>query len=158
MKIGFAKKKLTEFIIPDNRPAQNTASANPEHYRREVKFDITDRVKGLWRPDEGGSRKVVEDIYATALIAEDGKGPFLLIAIDQCLMTYTMLDLLTAPIVQELKIAKERIIIMPSHVHINVTFDLDKLQQAMLSMAQSAMENAEDAEMAPLHIQVDEKR
>ena len=158
MKTGFGQASLIPAIDWPATTGSRSEDGKPTDYDREQKFDITDRVVNMWRPEEGGPRIVVDELKVSVLYAADDAGPFVLAAIDYCDIEYEILDLLMKPIVTAFKVPPERIVFMPSHGHVSVVYDTEKLEEQIYSAVKQAVENQKETEIAFLNIPIDGKK
>jgi hypothetical protein len=158
MKLGFAKKKLNDALDLVVHSSGNDQVRNESKYAREIKFDVTDRVQGLWRPEDGQKREVKTDLFISAMAGEDSEGPWMLLGIDLCEFNYIFVDAVKAPIIKTLGIKGERIVFMPSHCHNNAAFDMKKLEQIVESAAKAAWDSRVEVEMGVLHLDIDAGR
>ena len=158
LKVGFGKANLTQACIFEDPVPVNQKSRPENLYIREEKFAISDRVEGRWRPGSGGIRKLVDSLFVTAMYGEDQNGPWAIIAIDECILSYKQTDNLQYPLINELGIPKERIVILPSHGHAIPEMKPEKYQKAVFDAVKQARENMSEVETASLNIKVDSKK
>jgi hypothetical protein len=158
MKIGFSKINLIDAIDWQATTAVSSKTPKINEFSRERKFDISDRVTGMWRPEEGGNRKVIEPMHISFLYSEDTNGPFVLAAMDHCDLDYDLLDLMREPIINECRIPLHRIVFLPSHCHVTVDYDKDKLQQSILAAVNQAKANMVEVEIDFLNVKTNGKK
>ena len=115
LEIGFGKSDLTRAGIFEDPVSPSQVKTSENKYSRESKFAISDRVEGRWRPGSGGTRKLADSIFVTAMYGEDQHGPWTIITLDEVELDFEEVDMLAHPLTEELGITKERIVILPSH-------------------------------------------
>jgi len=158
LEIGFGKADLTRAGIFED-PVQDSPDNTPENkYRREEKFAISDRVEGRWRPGSGGTRKLADSIFVAAMYGEDREGPWTILSIDKVTLPYEDVDMLADPLTKELGIAKNRIVMLPSHSHATPPLDPDLFQQAVLDAVKQARDERTEVEIASLNLQLEGKK
>ncbi len=163
LEIGFGKADLTRAGIFDDPVSDSPVSdklvqGSEEKYQREEKFAISDRVEGMWRPGSGGTRKLLDSIFVTAMYGEDQNGPWTIIALDEVTLEFSEVDLLMVLLIQNLGIPKERIVLLPSHSHATPPLDPDVFRQVVLDAVTQAKESRKEVEIASLNLLVDGKR
>jgi hypothetical protein len=133
LNIGFGKARLTEALDLSAAPAPPPANkTDASSFAIERKFDLTDRVQGLWRPDEAGPRRIVEDLWVRAMAGEDEAGPFVVLCFDLCEFAYQRVELFRRPLCAKLGYKPERVLCLPTHCHMTVKFHDHKLQALVL--------------------------
>jgi len=158
MRIGFAQANLIKAVDWHATAAVTSSSKSEKETLKEKKFDISDRVTGMWRPEQGGKRIVKAPLNISFLYGEDARGPLVWGAIDHCELAYQDLDIIRDPILSELRILKDRIVILPSHCHVTLTYDTDKLQRLVLTAIRQARQRMIETEMGSLHLKIDAKK
>jgi hypothetical protein len=158
MKIGFGKANLIDAV--DWQATFKSIPSTPEKkdFSREEKFDISDRVMGMWRPEEGGKRTVIEPMHISVLYSEDINGPFVLTAIDHCDLEYHDLDLIRQPIISQCGVPEQRIVFLPSHCHVTVIYDKDKLKQVIVTAVHQAKAGMVEVEIGFLNLKIAGKK
>lgn len=158
LKIGFGKADLTRAGIFENPVSDKLVQDSEEKYQREEKFAISDRVEGMWRPGSGGIRKLADSIFVTAMYGEDQNGPWTIIALDEVTLEFSEVDMLMHPLIQDLGIPKERIVLLPSHSHATPPLDPVVFPRLVLDAVRQAKESRSEVEIASLNLLVDGKR
>ncbi len=136
----------------------SAAGSAEKNYAREKKFDISDRVVGMWRPEEGGQRAVIEPLHISMMYGEDDHGPFVLVAIDHCDLEYHDLDVMRDPVLAECRIAGDRVVFMPSHCHVTLAYDAKKLQRLIADAVRQAKRDIAETEISAVHAKIDGKK
>lgn len=125
----------------------------------EKKFlDISDKcIIKLMNEKEGIPDRIVEPLEMAVMYGEDSNGPWVLLSFDLCESGYKFIDTIREPIMTELGIPSERIIILCSHVHvfIGLTFIGEAFRGIILNTVKSARSSSEEAEMAKLNLEID---
>ncbi len=155
LEIGFGKSDLTRAGIFEDPVSSSQVKTAENKYSREEKFAISDRVEGRWRPGSGGTRKLADSIFVTAMYGEDEGGPWTIITLDEVELGFQEVDMLADPLTEELGIAKERIVILPSHSHATPPLDPDLFQEVVLDAVRQARDNRTEVEIASLNLQVE---
>jgi hypothetical protein len=158
LEIGFGKADLTQAGIFEDPVPEDQESISEDKYRREEKFAISDRVEGRWRPGSGRTRELADSIFVTAMYGEDQEGPWTIITLDEVSLDFKLVDMLTLPLVEELGISKERIVILPSHSHATPRLDPGLFKQAVLDAVKQARDNRREVEVASLNLQLEGKK
>lgn len=158
MKIGFGKGRLTDAFDLTVRSKAAPAPAGEDRFRLEKKFDVTDRVKGLWRPDEAGERRIEDDLYVQAMAGADGNGPWAVLCFDTPGFPHHMVDAIREPLVREFGYRPERVLFLPTHCHMTVRYHPDKLRQVIIHAVREALERSVEAEMAAMTLSIDANR
>jgi hypothetical protein len=158
MKIGFAKSNLIEAIDWRATTSVFPKTKDSTNFLREEKFDISDRVSGMWRPENGGSRKIVQPLYISVLYGKENKKPFIILSIDHCEIEYQNLDIMREPILKEFNLSKDRVVFLPSHCHVTVKYDTGRLQNLIFNTIKQAKENLNDVEVATLNLKINGKK
>ncbi len=157
MQTGFSKIDLMDAV-----DWKATAAAEPagphQNGVRETKFGIADRVAGLWRPEKGGPRRVIEPLHISMMYGEDDQGPFVLAAIDHCDIEYQDLDRMRAPILAECAIAGDRVVFMPSHCHVTLAYDTGKLQHLIATAVRQAKSDMSETDVNAVHADIEGKK
>ncbi len=157
LEIGFGKADLTRAGIFEDPVAESPGNTSTGKYSREEKFAISDRVEGRWRPGSGGTRKLADSIFVTAMYGEDTEGPWTIIAIDEVSLDFGLVDMLSLPLIEELGISKERIVLLPSHSHATPPLDPDLFQEVVLEAVRQARDNQSEVEVASLNLLLEGK-
>jgi hypothetical protein len=155
MRLGFGKIALLDAVDWPATTAVPPPSGESRNYAREKKFAISDRVAGLWRPEDGGPRRIVQPLHLAILYGEDAQGPFALVGLDHLEITYRDLDALRAPILAEYGISRERVVFLPSHGHVSVVYEPHKLRELITAAARQARGSATDVEMNAVTVRLD---
>jgi len=155
LQIGFGKADLTRAGIFEDPVSDNQGNTPADKYSREEKFAISDRVEGRWRPGSGGTRKLADSIFVTAMYGEDHYEPWTIITLDEVSLDFGLIDMLALPLIEELGISKERIVMLPSHSHATPPLDPDLLKQAVLDAVKQARDNRTEVEIASLNLQLE---
>lgn len=155
LEIGFGKANLTRACIFNYPVQDNRKFMSEDKFRREEKFSISDRVEGRWRPESGGTRKLADSIFVTAMYGEDQNEPWTIIAIDKVKLDFNEVDMLASPLVKELGIPKERIVMLPSHSHATPPLDPVIFQKVLLNAVIKARDSRAVVEVASLDLQLD---
>lgn len=155
LEIGFGKADLTQAGIFEDPVTSSEVNTADNKYRREEKFAISDRVEGRWRPGSGGTRKLADSIFVTAMYGEDEEGPWTVISIDEVTLDIEDVDLLAHPLTEELGISKGRIVLLPSHSHATPPLDPDLFQMAVLKAVKQARDNRTEVEIASLNLSLE---
>lgn len=155
LTIGFGKADLTRAGIFENPVSDNKNHESGDKFRREEKFAISDRVEGRWRPGSGVPRKLVDSLFVTAMYGEDQNGPWTIVTLDQVTLDYGDVDIMMNPLIQNLGISKERIVLLPSHSHATPPLDPEILPLVVLEAVTKARENSSEVEIASLNLQLD---
>ena len=158
LEIGFGKADLTQAGIFEDPVPDYQENVTEDKFRREEKFAISDRVEGRWRPGSGGTRKLVDSLFVTAMYGEDQEGPWTIIALDVVTLDFEEVDMLVYPLINELGIPKERIVVLPSHSHATPPLDPDIFQRALLEAVKQARASMTEAEIASLNLQLNGKK
>ncbi|MBL7696938.1 MAG: right-handed parallel beta-helix repeat-containing protein [Chitinophagaceae bacterium] len=156
--IGFGKSNLTQAGLYDDPVDNDQNPADSQKYHYENKFGISDRVEGRWRPGSGGTRRLEDSIYVSAMYGEDAKGPWAIVAVDEMEFFYELLDKLEYPLIHEMGISKERLVFLPSHSHASPKFDVHKYQKAVFDAVMQAKANRSEVEIASLDLKIDGKK
>lgn len=157
LTIGFGKVNISEAGIYEDPVSVNHSQASTEKFRREEKFAISDRVEGRWRPGSGGTRKLVDSIYVSAMYGEDKNGAWAIITLDETLLRYKQLDHLKYPLIHELGLKNERLLFLPTHGHATPEIEPDKYQMAVFNAVKQAKENRSEVEIASLDLKLNGK-
>ena len=157
LEIGFGKADLTQAGIFEDPVPDNQGNAPADKYNREEKFAISDRVEGRWRPGSGGTRKLADSIFVTAMYGEDQEGPWTIITMDEVTLDYETVDMLAHPLIEELGISKERIVMLPSHSHATPPLDPDLFQMVVFEAVKQARDSRTEVEVASLNLQLEGK-
>lgn len=155
LEIGFGKADLTRAGIFEDPVSDNRKTESGDKYRREEKFAISDRVEGRWRPGSGGTRKLVDSLFVTAMYGEDRNGPWTIITLDQVILNYGDVDIMMDPLVHELGIPKERIVLLPSHSHATPPLDPEIFSEVVLEAVTKARDDRAEVEIASLNLQLE---
>ncbi|PID92596.1 MAG: hypothetical protein CSA96_02300 [Bacteroidetes bacterium] len=158
LKIGFGKADLSRACILEDPVSDAISQDFRDKYRREEKFAISDRVEGRWRPGSGGTRKLVDSLFVTAMYGEDENGPWIILTLDQMILNYGDVDVMMHPLTHELGIPKERIVLLPSHSHATPPLDPGILSEVVLEAATRARDDRVGVEIAFLNLQLDGKK
>ena len=158
LKIGFGKADLTQAGIYTDPASDNKNHISEDKFRREEKFAISDRVEGRWRPGSGGTRKVADSIFVTAMYGEDQDGPWTIIALDEVTLDFNDVDKLKDPLIRELGIPKDRIVLLPSHSHATPPLDPELFPQLVLDAVTQARSGVSEVEIGALNIELDGKK
>jgi len=158
VKIGFGRQSLTGALDLASPPAPPIRAGDGEKFSLETKFDITDRVEGLWRADEAGERRIVDDLYVRVMAGRDEDGPWAVLNLDLCELSYRLVDACREPLVQVLGYRPERVLCMPTHCHVSVSFHADRLRDAILAAVRQAETDAAPADVAALTLNIDASR
>ena len=158
LEIGFGKADLTQAGIFEDPVPDFQESVTEDKFRREEKFAISDRVEGRWRPGSGGIRKLADSIFVTAMYGEDKEGPWTIVTLDQVTLDFEEVDMLIYPLINELGLTKERIVILPSHSHATPPLDTVIYQRAVLEAVKQARAGRSEVEVASLNLQLDGKK
>ena len=158
MEIGFGKADLSAAGIFEDPVSDPQGGAPNEKYRREEKFAISDRVEGRWRPGSGGTRKLADPIFVTAMYGEDSVGPWAVIALDKVTLSFAEVDLLAKPLSKELGIQRARTILLPSHSHATPPLDPELFQAAVLGAVRQARDSRTEVEIASLGIELEAEK
>ncbi len=158
LSIGFGKANLTKAGIYEDPVGNNQDIRNGDKYKYEDKFAISDRVEGRWHPGSGGVRHIADSIYVSAMYGEDIKGPWAIIAIDETEIDYKLLDILEDPLINQLRIPKERLVFLPSHCHSLPKMDPVEYQKAVFDAVKKARNNRTETEIASFDSEIDGKR
>jgi sugar lactone lactonase YvrE len=151
-KIGFSKINLIDcmsLVVPE------TMRRAPSDGVLEKKFDISDRVQGIWRPIPGETRKLVAPLELSLMTGTDADGRWFVVALDVCEISYTRLDSIRKPLAETYGIPEERILCMPSHGHVNLAFQEDSFRRLLLAGAADAVAHETEAEVAAIHLEID---
>lgn len=157
-KIGFGKVNVTGAGIYEDPISPELSSTSENAYRREEKFAIADRVEGRWRPGSGGIRTVADSIFVSAMYGEDKNGDWVVITLDDTSVGFSLLDHLKYPLIHEMGMHNDRIVVLPSHGHATPKMDRDKYQQAVLEAVIEAKKNRSEVEIASLNVELDGKK
>jgi hypothetical protein len=157
LEIGFGKADLTLAGIFDDPVSDNGVQVSEEKFQREEKFSISDRVEGMWRPGSGGTRRLVDSIFVTAMYGEDKNGPWTIVALDEVTIDYSVVDLLIEPLINELGIPKERIVLLPSHSHATPPLDPSVFPRVVLEAVKQARAGMAEVETGSLDLMLDGK-
>lgn len=152
LEIGFGKADLTGAGIFEDPISSSQVNTVDSRYSREEKFAISDRVEGRWRPGSGGTRKLADSIFVTAMYGEDEVGPWTIISIDEVSLDFQEVDMLADPLTEELGISKERIVLLPSHSHATPPLDPKLFQMAVLEAVKQAKDNRTKVEVASMNL------
>ncbi|MEE9460844.1 MAG: hypothetical protein V3V53_03380 [Bacteroidales bacterium] len=155
LEIGFGKADLTRAGIFEDPVPDSSGITAENKYRREEKFAISDRVEGRWRPGSGGTRKLADSIFVTAMYGEDQDGPWTIIALDEVTLDFERVDMLALPLMEELGIAKDRIVLLPSHSHATPPLDPELFQEVVLNAVMQARDSRTEVEIASLNLQLE---
>ncbi len=155
LKIGFGKADLTRAGIFDDPVSDNKNHESGDKFRREEKFAISDRVEGRWRPGSGVARKLVDSLFVTAMYGEDKNGPWTIVTLDQVTLDYGDVDIMMYPLIHELGIPKERIVLLPSHSHATPPLDPEILPLIVLEAVSMARDDRTEVEIASLNLQLE---
>jgi len=158
LEIGFGKADLTRAGIFEDPVSDDQVPGSVEKFRREEKFAISDRVEGMWRPGSGGTRKLVDSLFVTAMYGEDKNGPWTIVALDEVTLEFSEVDKLKDPLIHELGIPKERIVLLPSHSHATPPLDPAIFPQVVLSAVQQARASRTEVEIGSLNLELDGKK
>ena len=158
LEVGFGKADLTRAGIFEDPVSDSQGHLTEDDFRREEKFAISDRVEGRWRPGSGGIRKLVDSLFVTAMYGEDQEGPWTIITLDEVTLDFEQVNMLIYPLIHELDISKERIVLLPSHSHATPPLDADIFQRVVLDAVKQARASMSEAEVASLNLQLDGKR
>jgi hypothetical protein len=158
LTIGFGKANLIKAGIYEDPVDNNQDLKDGNKYKYEEKFAISDRAEGRWRPGSGGIRHIADSIYVSAMYGEDIKGPWAIIALDETEIDYKLLDILEDPLINQLRIPKERLVFLPSHCHSIPRMDPVKYQKAVLDAVKQARDNKTEIEIASFDSKIDGKR
>ncbi len=157
LTIGFGKVNISEAGIYADPKSDDQSVGSAEKFRREEKFAISDRVEGRWRPGSGGTRKLVDSIFVTAMYGEDKNGAWAIVTLDETSLGYKQLDHLKFPLIHKLGLKNERLLFLPSHGHATPEIEPDKYQMAVFNAVKQAKENRSEVEMASLDIKLNGK-
>ena len=155
LEIGFGKADLTRAGIFEDPVPDSPGITAVNKYRREEKFAISDRVEGRWRPGSGGSRKLADSIFVTAMYGEDQDGPWTIITLDEVTLDFERVDMLALPLMEELGIAKNRIVLLPSHSHATPPLDPVLFREVVLDAVKKARANRTEVEIASLNLHLE---
>jgi len=158
MKIGFGKSNLIDVIDWQETTSVSQNKKEKTNHLREEKFDISDRVSSMWRPENGGFRNVIQPLFLSVLYGEENKNPFLIVTIDHCEIEYRELDIMRNPILIEFNLSKDRVVFLPSHCHVSIIYDKRKLQDLIICTVKQAKENKTDVEIAFLNLNIKGKK
>jgi hypothetical protein len=158
LELGFSKINLLDAVDWKSTTSVQPETLDEKQFAWEKKFDISDRVIGMWRPENGGERKVVEPLFMSIMYGEDDLGPFVLVAIDHCDIEYHDLDIMRSPILAECNITSDRVIFMPSHCHVTLVYNTAKLQHLVKSAIQQAKKNMAKVDINAVNINIDGKK
>ena len=157
LKLGFGKADLTQAAIFEDPLVKGKTYKSQHKYDREEKFAISDRVKGRWRPGSGMTRKLVDSLTVEAMYGEDENGPWTVVTFDECFLMQELVDILKKKLIEQLYIPEDRIIFLMSHGHTTIKMVPEKYAQAVFDAVNMAKNNMAEAEIAPLHLEVDSK-
>ncbi len=158
LKIGFGKADLTRAGLFNDPASDNKNHISDDKFRREEKFAISDRVEGRWRPGSGGTRKLVDSIFVSAMYGEDQHGPWTIVALDEVTLDFNDVDMLMDPLIQKLGIPKERIVLLPSHSHATPPLDPELFPEIVLDAVTQARAGCAEVEIASLNMKVEGER
>lgn len=158
MQLGFSKINVLDAVDWKLTTTVQPVNIDQKNYAREKKFDISDRVIGMWRPEDGGERKIVGPLFMSIMYGEDNFGPFVVVGIDHCDIEYQDLDIMRNPILAECNITSERVVFMPSHCHVTLAYDTTKLQKLITSAIRKAISDKTDVEINVVNVNVEGKK
>ncbi|MBL8028264.1 MAG: hypothetical protein JNL74_17710 [Fibrobacteres bacterium] len=158
MKIGFSKGRLTPALNLTVKSAPLSATSNSRKFDLERKFDVTDRVQGIWRQDEGGTRKVAADLFTVVLAAENSDGRFIVLSLDQTQIDFDKLDLIRSHLSEKTGLRKDRILCHSTHCHMTLNYDTTMFLTILEQTVNKALSSMTEAEVAAINIEVEGKR